>query len=136
MQTQVYLFFDGRTEEALDFYKKTLGAEVAMLMRFKDSPEKASCPVGPGMENKVMHASLRIGDKMFFASDGNAQGKPNFQGFGLSLSVSGEDDARRLFGALEDGGKVIAPLTKTFFSPLFGMVADRFGVMWMIMVAH
>ena len=136
MELHPYLFFDGRCEEAIEFYKKALDVEVEMLMRFKDSPEKASCPVGPGMENKVMHASLRIGDKMFFASDGNAQGKPNFQGFGLSLSVSGEDDARRLFGALEDGGKVIAPLTKTFFSPLFGMVADRFGVMWMIMVAH
>jgi PhnB protein len=136
MELQPYLFFDGRCEEAIEFYKKALDVEVEMLMRFKDSPEKASCPVGPGMENKVMHASLRIRDKMFFASDGNAQGKPNFQGFGLSLSVSGEDDARRLFGALEVGGKVIAPLTKTFFSPLFGMVADRFGVMWMIMVAH
>ena len=136
MELQPYLFFDGRCEEAIEFYKKALDVEVEMLMRFKDSPEKASCPVGPGMENKVMHASLRIGDNMFFASDGNAQGKPNFQGFGLSLSVSGEDDARRLFGALEVGGKVIAPLTKTFFSPLFGMVADRFGVMWMIMVAH
>ena len=133
MQVQPYLMLSGRCEEAIEFYTKALGAKVEMVMRFKDAPE-GQC--APGMEDKVMHATLRVGDKMFFASDGNAQGKPNFQGFGLSLSASKEDEVRRLFNALEDGGKVIAPLTKTFFSPLFGMVADRFGVMWMIMVTH
>ncbi len=132
-----YLLFDGRCEEAIEFYHRALGAEVNMLMRFKDSPEppQPGC-VPPGFENKVMHASLRIGETSVMASDGRCTGKPNFQGFSLSLRVSAEAEAERLFTALADGGKVQAPLTKTFFSPRFGMVADRFGVMWMILVAH
>jgi PhnB protein len=132
-----YLFFDGRCEEAIEFYRRALGAEVDMLMRFKDSPEppKPGC-VPPGSENKVMHASLRIGENTVMASDGRCTGKPNYQGFSLSLRVSSEAEAERLFTALADGGQVQAPLARTFFSARFGMVADRFGVMWMILVAH
>lgn len=136
MQVQPYLFFDGRCEEALEFYRKGLGAEVTMLMRFKDSPEPPNpkmCP--PGSAEKVMHVSFRIGDTMLMASDGECQGKPSFQGFALALSVPDEARADRVFAALADGGKVQMPLTKTFFSPRFGMVADRFGVSWMVMVA-
>jgi PhnB protein len=134
MQVQPYLFFDGRTEEAIDFYKKALGAEVTMLMRFKESPEPP--PPGmvpPGSENKVMHSSLRIGDTVVMASDGDCKGKPNFQGFSLSLSAKSEAEAERYFKALSEGGKVGMPLTKTFFSPKFGMVTDRLGVSWMVM---
>jgi PhnB protein len=136
MQVQPYLFFDGRCEEAVEFYKRRLGAEVEMLMRFKDSPE----PPQPGMiphgaENKVMHAALRIGDTTVMASDGRCTGQPTFQGFSLSLTAPNEAEAERLFGALGDGGQVQMPLAKTFFSPRFGMVADRFGVSWMIIVA-
>ena len=132
MQIQPYLFFDGRCEEAIEFYKKALGAKVGMLMRFKDSPEKSPGPQPPG--EAVMHASLQIGDATVMASDGHAAGKPEFKGFGLSLTARDEAESRRWFSALGEGGKVAAPLGKTFFSPSFGMVADKFGVLWMIIV--
>jgi PhnB protein len=136
MLVQPYLFLDGRCEEAIEFYRKALGAEVEMLMRFKDSPEPPQPGmVPPGSENKVMHSCLRIGETRVMASDGRCQGKPNFQGFSLSLTVSDAAEADRVFAALGNGGQVQLPLTKTFFSPRFGMVADRFGVAWMIIVA-
>ena len=135
MQLQPYLFFDGRCEEALNFYKKALGAEVTMLMRFKDNPEPPQPGmVPPGSENKVMHMSFRIGETTVLASDGRCLGKPSFQGFALSLTVPNESEAERRFAALADGGQVQMPMSKTFFSPRFGMVADRFGVSWMIYV--
>nr|WP_294864145.1 VOC family protein [uncultured Pseudogulbenkiania sp.] len=135
MQIQSYLFFDGRCEEAVEFYRRTLDAEVEMLMRIKDSPE----PLPPGRvpsgsEDKVMHVSFRIGDSVVMASDGRCQGQPNFQGFALSLSVADQREAEQRFAALSEGGQVQMPLGQTFFSPCFGMVADRFGVSWMIIV--
>ena len=133
MQVQPYLFFDGRCEEALEFYKRALGAEVQMLMRFKDNPEPQANPTGAG--DKIMHTSFRIGDSTVMGSDGRCQGQPSFQGFALSLTASDDAEAERLFAALEDGGQVQVPLAKTFFSSRFGMVADRFGVPWMIVVA-
>ena len=136
MQVQPYLFFDGRCEEAIEFYKSALGAKVEMLLRFKESPDRP--PPGmvpPGSEDKVMHTCLRIGDTAVMASDGRCLGKPSFSGFSLSLTARDEPEADRLFAALADGGEVQMPLAKTFFSPRFGMVADRFGVSWMIVVA-
>ncbi|HKO07929.1 MAG TPA: VOC family protein [Alphaproteobacteria bacterium] len=136
MQVQPYLFFDGRAEEALEFYRKALGAEVTMLMRFKDCPERdQQAMVPPDSAEKVMHASVRIGDTSVMASDGRCQGRPSFQGFSLSLTVREDAEAERLFAALADGGKVQTPLTKTFFSSRFGMLVDRFGVAWMVIVA-
>jgi len=136
MLVQPYLFLDGRCEEAIEFYRKALGAEVEMLMRFKDSPDPPQPGmVPPGSENKVMHSCLRIGDTRVMASDGHCQGKPSFQGFSLSLTVPSAAVADRVFAALGNGGQVQVPLTKTFFSPRFGMVADRFGVSWMVLVA-
>jgi PhnB protein len=136
MQVQPYLFFDGRCEEALEFYRRALGAEVTMLMRFKDSPQSpGSDACMPADANKVMHASIRIGDTMVLASDGQCEGHPKFQGFSLSLTVADDAEAERVFAALGEGGQVQAPLTKTFFSSRFGMVADRFGVSWMVYVA-
>ena len=136
MQIQPYLSFDGRCEEAINFYRKAVGAQVEMMMRFKESPEPPQPGmVPPGSENKVMHAAIRIGDSTVLASDGRCQGKPSFQGIMLSLTVSSEAEADRAFNALADGGKVQMPLGKTFFSPRFGMVADRFGVNWMVYVA-
>ena len=135
MQVQPYLFFDGRCEQAVDFYRKSLGAEVTMLMRFKESPEPhPPGMVPPGWEDKVMHASFRVGESMVMASDGCAQGQPGFQSFSLSLTAANDAEAERLFAALADGGKVQMPLAKTFFSSRFGMVADRFGVPWMVVV--
>jgi len=136
MQVQPYLFFDGKCEEAIEFYRGAIGAKVEMLMRFKDSPEPHQPgQIPPGAENKVMHASLQVGDTMILASDGRCQGKPSFQGFSLSLTAANDAEAERLFNALGKGGQVQLPLTKTFFSSRFGMVADRFGVGWMVYVA-
>ena len=136
MQLQPYLFFDGRCEEAAEFYRRTLGAEVVMQMRFKDGPEpQQPGMVPPGAEDKIMHMCLRVGDTTFMASDGRCLGQPSFQGFALSLTVPNEAEADRLFASLGDGGQVQMPLAKTFFSPRFGMVADRFGVSWMVYVA-
>ena len=135
MQIQPYLFFDGRCEEAIEFYRRAVGAEVQMLMRFKDAPAEAKCEqMAPGTDNKVMHAALKIGDAQVLASDGRCQGKPSFQGFGLALNAANEAEADRLFNALADGGQVQMPLTRTFFSPRFGMAADRFGISWMVIV--
>jgi len=106
-----------------------------MLMRFKDCPEPHQPGmIPPGSDNKVMHASLRIGDTTVMASDGQCTGKQNFQGFSLSITVADEAAAERTFAALGKGGQVQMPLGKTFFSPSFGMVADRFGVSWMVIV--
>jgi PhnB protein len=136
MQIQPYLFFDGRCEAAVEFYRGALGAEVTMLMRFKDSPEpQEPGMVPPGAGQKVMHASFRIGETTVLASDGRCGGRPSFQGFSLSLTVSSESEADRVFASLADGGQVQMPLTKTFFSPRFGSVTDRFGVSWMVFVA-
>jgi PhnB protein len=127
-----YLFFDGRCEEAIEFYRKALGAEVEMLMRFKDSPDKSM--IAPGVENKVMHATIKIGETSLMVSDGRGQGTPKFEGFSLSIPAANPQEAERLFKALSDGGQVRMPLGKTFFSPSFGMLADRFGVGWRVIV--
>ena len=136
MQTQPYLFFDGRCEEAIEFYRGALGAEVTMLLRFKEGPEPQQPGMVPaGAGEKIMHASLRIGDATVLASDGRCLGQPSFQGFAVSLTVPTEAEAERLFAGLAEGGQVQMPLTKTFFSPSFGMLADRFGIGWMVVVA-
>lgn len=136
MQVQPYLFFDGRCEEAIEFYKKVLGAKVDTLMRFKESPEPAQGDSAPSaqMAEKIMHCSFRVGDTVIMASDGRNEGRPNFQGFALSIAAQNEAEADRLFAALSDGGQVQMPMAKTFFSRRFGMAADRFGVKWMIIV--
>ncbi len=132
MQIQPYLFFDGRCEEAIEFYKKTVGAEVQMLMRWQDSPDKSMCT--PENANKVMHSSIRIGNSTVMASDGRNTGHPDFKGFSLSIIPSTPAEAEKLFAALGEGGQVQMPMTKTFFSPSFGTVADKFGVSWMVVV--
>jgi PhnB protein len=133
MEIQPYLSFDGRCDEAIEFYRKAVDAEVVMLMRFKDCPEPAACPAGAA--DKVMHAAIRIGSSMVLASDGHNKGNPVFEGFSLSLTAADDADAQKRFAALSDGGQVQMPLGKTFFSSSFGMVADRFGVRWMVYVA-
>jgi PhnB protein len=135
MQIQPYLCFEGRTEEAIEFYKQALGARVEMLMRHKDNPEPPHAGMcAPESGDKVLHATLRIGETRFLASDGRATGKPDFHGFSLSLDARDEAHAREMFSALSDGGEVRMALGRTFFSPAFGMVADRFGVSWMVVV--
>ena len=134
MKIQPYLFFDGRCEEALNFYRDTLGAEITMLMRFKESPEPTMAP--PGSEEKIMHAEFRIGESLLMGSDGNCAGKPNFSGSSLSIEVADTDQAERLFKALAEGGQVQMPMSETFFSPRFGMVADRYGLGWMVIAAQ
>jgi PhnB protein len=135
MFAQPYLFFDGRTEEALAFYKKAIGAKVEMLMRFKDNPDNPPPDrVPPNSAQKVMHTSFRVGDTQVMASDGDCKGEPSFKGFALTLNAANGPQAEKLFKALSQGGQVVMPLAKTFFSPRFGMLSDRFGVMWMVIV--
>ncbi len=132
MHIQPYLFFDGRCQEAIDFYRQAIGAEVQMMMHFKDSPEPAFMP--PDAGDKVMHAAVRIGETVVLMSDGMCSGKPGFQGFSLSLTPADDAAARHVFAALGDGGTVTMALMKTFFASSFGMLTDRFGVSWMVMV--
>jgi len=133
---QPYLFFGGRCEEAIEFYKKALGAEVVMLSRFKDAPERQP-DLPECFDDKVMHASLQIGETMIMASDGRCEGQATFEGFSLSITVADEAEADRVFAALSgDGGLVTMPLAKTFWALKFGMLQDRFGVGWMVSVMH
>jgi len=131
MQIQPYLFFEGRTEEALEFYQSKLGAKVKFMMRYKENPDPKYNP--PNSGEKVMHCNFRIGDTQVMASDGNCSGKPSFQGFSLTFNAKDEADAKRRFNALAEGGQVNLPLSETFFAKSFGMVADRFGLNWMVM---
>jgi PhnB protein len=131
---QPYLFFNGRCEEALEFYRNAVGAKVEMLSRFKDAPELSMTQ--PGMEDKVMHASFRVGETLLMASDGRCDGQTRFEGFSLSVVVPDEEKAESVFNALAGGGKVTMPLAETFWAPKFGMLEDRFGVGWMVSVQH
>jgi PhnB protein len=138
MPVQPYLNFEGRCEEALDYYRKTLGAEVKMLLRYAEGPqpssEGCSAMLPPGSDKKVMHSEFRIGDTTLMASDCFCSGKPSFQGFSISLTPPDDAEAKRLFDALADGGEVRQPLIETFFASSFGVVADRFGLGWMVTV--
>jgi PhnB protein len=133
MPIQPYLFFEGRCEEALGFYRGALGAEIVALMRFRDNPDGLYGP--PGSEEKVMHAEMRIGDASVMASDGGCTEATRFAGFGLAVTLADEATVDRHFAALAEGGEPRMPPEKTFFSPRFGVVVDRFGVQWMLMVA-
>ena len=134
MHVQPYLFFEGRCEEALSFYRDKLGAQDLVIMRHSENPEPpARSRMPPGSENSIMHSSFRLGDTVVMASDGMCSGAPEFKGVTLSISVPAEAEARRCYDALADGGQPIMPLQKTFFSPAFGMVRDRFGVSWMLL---
>jgi PhnB protein len=133
MQVQPYLSFEGRAEEAIEFYKKAVGAKVTMLMRNSESPDKP--PPGmipPGSEQKIMHCAMTIGDSVVMATDGMVSGKPKFDGISLSLTAKDDAEAKKLFTNLADGGKVTLPLNKTFFASSFGMLNDKFGVNWMV----
>jgi PhnB protein len=129
---QPYLNFNGRAEAAIEFYKKAIGVEVEMLLRFKDSPDQSM--VSPGSKEKIMHATLKAGASMFFISDGECKANSSFSGFSLSLTAVDEAAAKTFFNALADGGEIHMPLAKTFFSSCFGIVVDRFGVCWMVIV--
>lgn len=134
---QPYLFFGGRCEEALEFYRNAVGAEVEMVSRFKDAPATEAMPKMPDcFDEKIMHAVVRIGSSTFFASDGRCEGNPTFEGFSMAINVLTESEAERLFSALSEGGTVIMPLDKAFWAPKFGMLEDRFGLGWMVSVAH
>jgi PhnB protein len=132
MQVQPYLFFDGRCDDALEFYKKAIDAKVEMVMRYKDAPDQSM--ISPGSHDKVMHASVRVGDTQLLMSDGHCQGKPVFQGFSLTITAPDNAEGERRFNALAEGGQVQMPLAETFFASRFGMLADKFGVGWMILV--
>jgi PhnB protein len=134
MLIQPYLSFEGRCDEAVEFYRTALGAEVLMLMRFKDSPDQSM--ISPGSADKVMHVAMRIGETTVMASDGRCSGQTGFNGISLSVTAADDAEAERTFSALQDGGQIMMPLTKTFFASKFGMVTDRFGVNWMVLAGQ
>lgn len=136
MSVNVYLFFEGRAEEAIEFYKKTLGAQVDFMMRMSDSPEPPPPECAAMPSDAIMHASFRIGDTVLMASDAPPSGDKPFKGFSLSVDARDEADAQRIYDALAAGGKADMPLGKTFWSPCFGMLTDRFGISWMVGVEH
>lgn len=133
MRVQAYMDFNGRCDEAIEFYKKAVGAQVGFLMRFKDSPDPNAC--APGTADKVMHSSIRIGETELFASDGRCAGTGAFTGIMLSLGVTSDAEAEKYFAALSDGGTVRMPMGPTFFASRFGLLQDRFGVNWMVINA-
>lgn len=135
MSIQPYLFFGGRCEEAVEFYQKAVGAELRMMMRFKEAPEKQP-DLPECFADKIMHASLQIGDSVLMASDGRCEGAQTFEGFSISITLPDEGEAERVFSALSEGGLVTMPLEKTFWSPKFGILQDKFGVGWMVSVMH
>lgn len=134
MKLEPYLFFQGCCEEALNFYQQVFNAKQTMLMRYRESPEPPPMPLPPGWEEKVMHASLEIGETVLMASDGCGAEATRFEGFSLCVEMPDAGSAARVFDKLAQGGAVQMPLDKTFFASCFGMVTDRFGVGWMIIV--
>ncbi len=131
MNVQPYLSFEGRAQEAIDFYKKALGAEVEAIMQFKDAPPdmQANMP----NKDKVMHSAFKVGDTTIMATDGQCSGKAEFSGITLTIQANSDAEAEKLFNALAQGGKVNMPMSETFFATRFGMVADKFGVGWMVL---
>lgn len=141
MKVQSYLFFEGRCDEAIAFYKKALGAEVVQLMRYSEAPADAlsdntdaSCAGAMPAPDKVMHSVLRVGETELMLSDGQCSGQAEFKGIMLSITAPTDADARKWFDALADGGQVMQPLMPTFFTSSFGMLTDRFGVGWLLVV--
>lgn len=138
MRIEPYVFFDGRCDEAIAFYRDALGAETLMLLRYSDAPTdggpppEGCTPPPPGSADKVMHAAVRIGETTLMLSDGMCGGSPRFEGMSLSLTAADDAEAARIFAALADGGQVMVPLAPSFFASSFGMLADRFGVNWMV----
>ena len=133
MKVQAYISFGGRCEEALEFYKKSIAAEVTSLMRWKDSPD-AAMKSPPGYEEKVMNSAFRIGDTQLMADDGMGRKEAEFKGMSLVIEVADDAEAKRVFTALGEGGNVTMPLMKTFWTSSFGMLTDKFGVPWMVNV--
>ena len=136
MNIQPYLYFDGRSQEAIDLYKSAIGATVEMVMYFKDAPAEMQSQIAPGMGDKIMHACIKVGDTPVFLSDGHCKGGTlQFQGITLTINADSDAEAEKLFAALGKGGQVQMPLTETFFATRFGMVADKLGVSWMVLAA-
>jgi PhnB protein len=131
MNVQPYLSFEGRAQEAIDFYKSALGAKVDVVMHFKDAPPEVQ--TSPGSKDKIMHSAIHVGDTQIMLTDGQCSGKAVFSGITLTLNAAGTAEAEKLFGALGQGGKVTMPMSETFFAHRFGMVADKFGVNWMVL---
>ena len=133
MKVQAYISFGGRCEEALEFYKKSVGAEVTSLMRWKESPDAAMKPP-PGFEEKIMNTAFRIGETQLMADDGMSSRQTEIKGMSLVIEVADDAEAKRVFTALGEGGTVTMPLMKTFWTSSFGVLNDKFGVPWMVNV--
>jgi len=135
MDVQTTLNFYGRTEEAVAFYGRAVDAETLFLLRFRDRPDYAQSR--PGLEDKIFHATLRLGATLVMASDCGCEHSPSeaaFAGFSLALRVETPEKAERFFNALSEGGQVQIPMRETFFATRYGIVVDRFGLSWKIMI--
>lgn len=131
-----YLNFDGNCAEAMRFYEKTLGGKLEMMMKLSESPDPAMCAPAdapPEVANRILHASLLVGQHRLLASD-TMPGQPyeGMKGFGLALSFPTVDEARKVFDAFATGGRVDMPLSPTFWAEAFGSVVDRFGTCWLV----
>jgi PhnB protein len=133
MDVQPYLSFQGRAQEALDFYKAAVGAKVDMVMHFKDAPKEMQAQMPPTSMDKVMHAAFHVGDTQLFATDGECMGSPSFTGISLTINASSNEEAEKVFAALGKGGQTTMPMSETFFAHRFGVLADKFGVKWMVL---
>ncbi len=133
MDVQAYLSFQGRTLEALDFYKGAIGATVDMVMHFNDAPPEMQSQIAPEMKEKVMHCAFRVGSTQLMATDGDCNNTPAFSGITLALNAGSIEEAEKMFAALGKGGTVTMPMSETFFAHRFGVLSDKFGVKWMVL---
>ena len=130
MHINPYLIFDGRCEEAFRFYEKCFKGKIIAMLTHKGTPAEAHVPAA--WIDKILHARLDIGDQVLMASDAPPGRYEKPAGFSVSLQVKDPAEAERLFNALAEKGEIRMPLEKTFWSPRFGMLVDRFGIPWMI----
>lgn len=135
MHVQTTLNFFGRTEQALEFYCRAVDAEILFLLRFRQSPDQSFAR--PGLENKIYHATFRVGSTVLMASDCGCTESPSgsvFAGFSLVLHAATREEAERFFARLCDDGHIEIPLTETCFATRYGIVVDQFGISWKIIV--
>lgn len=130
MQINPYLVFNGQCEAAFKFYEKLLGGKITGIMTHANSPMANQVP--PEWRDKVMHAHMTVGNSVLMGSDAPPQHFQKPQGFSVSIGVKTVEEGERIFKALSENGAVQMPFQKTFWSPGFGMLTDRFGIPWMV----
>jgi PhnB protein len=131
MQLHTYLNYGGNCEEAFKFYEEHLGGKITMLMRHEQQPEGQ--PVAPGWGRAVLHARINLGGTELLGADIPPDRFQPIRSAYLSLTLSSDQEADRLFGLLSDGGQIFMPMQETFYASRFAMLRDRFGTSWMLL---